>query len=73
MENNKSPGNNGLSKEFYECFCDEIKKPFLAYKAFLSQELSTSQKQAVMKMSGKKTKIRDSLRTGDRYHWLIHI
>ena len=28
MDNNKSPGNDGLSKEFYECFWDEIKKSF---------------------------------------------
>ena len=34
MENNKSAGNDGLSKEFYECFC------FLAsiHGAFLNQE-----------------------------------
>ena len=59
MENNKSPGNDGLSKEFYECFWDEIKKPFLAsiHKVFLNQELSTSQKRGVIKMSEKKTKI----------------
>ena len=46
MENNKSPGNDGLSKEFYECFRDQVKKLSLAsiYKAFLNQELSTSQK-----------------------------
>ena len=38
MENNKSPGNDGLSKEFYECFWNEIKNPFLAFihKAFLN-------------------------------------
>ena len=44
MENNKSPGNDGLSKEFYECFWDEVKKSFLdsILKAFLNQELSTS-------------------------------
>ena len=30
MENNESPANNGLSKEFYECFWNEIKNPFLA-------------------------------------------
>ena len=37
IDNNKSPGNDGLSKEFYECFWDEIKKPFLAsiHKEFL--------------------------------------
>ena len=56
MKNNKSPGNDGLSKEFYECFWDEIKNPFLAsiHRAFLNQELSSSQKQAVIKMLEKK-------------------
>ena len=56
MDNNKSPGNDGLFKEFYECFWDELKKPVLAsiHKEFLNQELSTSQKQAVIKMLGKK-------------------
>ena len=46
IDNIKSAGNDGLSKEFYECFWDEIKKPFLAsiHKGFLNQELSTSQK-----------------------------
>ena len=29
MENNKSHGNDGLSKKFYECFWNEIKDPFL--------------------------------------------
>ena len=39
MDNNKSPGNDGICKEFYECFWDEVKKPFLASinKAFLNQ------------------------------------
>ena len=52
MDNDKSPGNDGLSKEFYECFWDEVKKPLLAsiHKAFLNQELSSSQKQAVIKL-----------------------
>ena len=58
MDNNKSPGNDGLSKEFYGCFWDEVKKPFLAYihKAFLNQELSSFQKQAAIKMLEKKNK-----------------
>ena len=30
MENNKSPGDDGVSKEFYECFWNEIKNTFLA-------------------------------------------
>ena len=66
MENNKSPGTDGLSKEFYECFWDEIKNAFLPsiHKAFLNQELSSSQKQAVIKMLEKKTNTKDSLKTG---------
>ena len=58
MKNNKSLGNDGLSKEFYECFWNEVKKLFLAsfHKAYLNQEISTSQKQAVIKMLEKKDK-----------------
>ena len=61
MENNKSPGSDGLSKEFYDCFWHEVKKPFLAsiHKTFLNQELSTYQKQTVIKKLEKRTKIRD--------------
>ena len=49
IENNKSPGNDGLSKKLYECFWNEIKNPFLAsvQRTFLNQELSSSQKQAL--------------------------
>ena len=62
MENDKTPE---LSKEFYECFWDVVKKPFLAsiHKEFLNQELSSSQKPTVIKMSENKTKIRDKLET----------
>ena len=58
MENNNSPGNDGLSKELYSCFWDEIKNPFSAsiHRVFLNQELSSSQKQVVIKMVGKKDK-----------------
>ena len=69
MENSKSLGNHRLPQELYEFFWDEIKKPFLAsiHEVFLNQESSTSQKQAVIKMLEKKTKVRDSLRTGSQY------
>ena len=30
MENDKTPGNDGLSKEFYEVFWDDVKIPLLA-------------------------------------------
>ena len=44
VENNKSAGNDGLSKEFYECFCDEMKNPLLAaiLREFLNQESISS-------------------------------
>ena len=46
MEIDKSPGNDGLSKEFYECFWNEIKNHFLTpiHRAILNQELRSSQK-----------------------------
>ena len=57
-ENNKSPGNDELFKEFNECFWNEIKNPFVAsiHRAFLNQELCSFKKQAVIKMLEKKDK-----------------
>ena len=75
MKNNKSLGNDGLSKELFKYFWDEIKKLFLTsiHKAFLSHELSSSQKQAVITILEKKTKTIDLLRTQGWYHCLIQI
>ena len=56
MEISKSPGNDVLTKEFYEAFWDHLKVPLLlSFKiAFLKEELSTSQKQAIIKTYRKK-------------------
>ena len=42
MENDKTPGNDGLSKEFYEVFWDDVKIPLLASinEVFIKEQLS---------------------------------
>ena len=58
VPNNKSSRNNGGTKEFYEAFWGDLKTPYLLSinKAFKVGELSTSQKQAVIKLIEKKGK-----------------
>ena len=60
ISNNKSPGNDGLTKEFYEALWEDLRKPLCASitKAFHRGELSHSQKQAVIKLTEKKIKIK---------------
>ena len=56
MENNKSAGNDGLTNEFYVKFWNDVKAPLLLAieKTDLVKQLSTSQKQAVIKLIEKK-------------------
>ena len=56
MQNNKTPGNDGLTKEFHEMFWNEIKNPFMnsIMEARGKKKLSTSQRQAVIKLIEKK-------------------
>ena len=56
MQNNKTPGNDGLTKEFYETFWNEIKYVFLKSlkQAKEKGQLSISQRQAVIKLIEKK-------------------
>ena len=56
MQNNKSPGNDGLTKEFYETFWNEIKNSFMnsIMEARERKKLSASQRQAVNKLIEKK-------------------
>ena len=51
MKNDKSPGNDDLTKEFYETLWN----PFFQFKTiFLIEELSTSQKYDVIKLIEKR-------------------
>ena len=58
MPNNKSPGNDGLTKEFYEVSWEDLKTPLISNfkSAFDKDELSNFQKQLVIKLIEKKHK-----------------
>ena len=56
MDNDKSPGNDGTIKAFCLKFWDAVKEPLCAFiqQSFIAGELSTSQKEAVIKLIEKK-------------------
>ena len=58
MKNNKSPGNDGLTKEFYVCFLKEISSDLVdtLNHSFEIDQLSASQRQALITLIEKKDK-----------------
>ena len=62
MQNDKSRGNDGLTKEFYETFWDELKEIFVnsVRQAKEVGHLSTSQRHAIIKLIKKQIEIKDS-------------
>ena len=56
MKNNKTPGNDVLTKEFYKTFWEELKTYLMesVNQAFHTKILSISQRQAVIKLIEKK-------------------
>ena len=58
IQKNKSPGNDELTKEFFVAFWEDIKDVFInsCRTTKLKKELSTSQRQAIIKLIEKKDK-----------------
>ena len=56
MQNDKFLGNNGLTIEFYETFWNKLKEVFVdsVLQAKEKGHLSISQRQAIIKIMGKK-------------------
>ena len=56
MQYNKSPGNDGLTREFYEMVWNEIRNAFMnsIMEVREKNKLNTSQRQAVIKLIEKK-------------------
>ena len=64
MPSNKTPGNDGITKEFYVAFYQFIAKHFIdsANYSFREGELSPSQKQAVITLLEKKDKDKELIK-----------
>ena len=56
MKNDKSPGNDGLTKEFYVCFSNEVSNILITAlnHSFTTGMLSTSERQILMTLIEKK-------------------
>ena len=69
MNNNKSPGNDGLSKEFYICFFEKFDDPLIqaVNQSFVDGEMSIPQRQAVVTLIEKEVKIKGTFKTSILY------
>ena len=69
MQNDKSPGSNGLTKEFYETFWNELKENFIDSVSETKEKghLSISQRQVIIRLKEKKDKDKRFIKTGDPF------
>ena len=72
MQNNKTPVNDRLTKEFYETFWNEIKSAFLKSlkEAKEKGQSNICHCQTVIKLVEKKIEIKGTVTIGDQYHYL---
>ena len=73
MPYGKSPGHDGLTKEFYEHFWDDLKFYFInsLKQSKIDGNLSISQRQAIIKLIAKKDRDKRFVKTGDQSRSLI--
>ena len=75
MSNKKPPGNDGLSKEFFETFWEDRKYVFInsLKEATIKGSLSISQRQAITKRLGNKDETIELLKTEGLFRWSMSI
>ena len=72
IDKDNFPGNDGITKKFTKKTWDVVNEPLCAsiQQSFIVGELSTSQKQTIIKLIKKKdTEIKGLLKTGDLSHF----
>ena len=69
MQNDKSLGNDGLTKEFYEIFWDDLKEIFVnsIREAKEIGHPNTSQRQANFKLTEKKDRDKTFIKAGNQF------
>ena len=67
FDNNKSPGNDGLTDEFYQTFRQDVKDIFFEslQESKRLKYLCTSKRQAIIKLLEKPNKAKDLFLIGD--------
>ena len=75
MSNKKPPGNDGLSKEFFETFWEDRKYVFInsLKEATIKGSLSISQRQVITKRLGNKDETIELLKTEGLFRWSMSI